>query len=1019
MRWVIDFSRQKMRRCMKASWIKSLLLCSTILSCTVWVGNPLHTYRGMRCFAQESATKAVNANLAQALNAIRRDRKGIMEGFQILRNTDLGNTCPDQLLALIHREGETAQETIWRLGMLIVEQKLTISGKQLNAEYDREGKTGRRARQALCAFAAYQTHRKPPERFLGHNPALPKPKPLDKETLALLARALTEDDPAVRVAAADSVRLAGISDDRFLQPLLKAIDDENTVVSEAASLAAAELGFQRASPLILRRLGKHLVDPNGDSEGDLAACGEPLAPLDSMHLWGHFYSPRYGGGGWIVALGMQHYRPALPPLRNMAEPYEPTEEEKEYLTGGESKGGWENDLAKAILDIENRPHRPAALLEMAEDKRLAGDVRATGLRILDDRVCACVTRDPTTGTPILTDLWRQYYESEILQRVVKLIDDKAPITDRANDRSRLGRLAIEVAANKLDPRSNYYQTRLHSMGKPSIFGAAIFDDKSHPVDPIIVYPKSLLPIRRQFQEKLESLLTGRDGALALEALAVAYPKWGTIERYVDIAVDPKRQPFVRAAAANLLTRQPTFLEFDGGGFNHRMNAPPKTAGKLLPLLEVLGELSDWRQQEAVSGVFLDLLGYPESELSEEQKTARKELLPKLRAMRNSAREKAALNILFSVYGFTRAATALDPDSGDPSDRPRPPDETGVGVTAGPPAKVTARRRLEFRAGIKLLTLAQHGKCLVAGDGSTLSHASGSRIVLLNPQNLGETARTSISDDLPWSSNSAVLGRGGQHVLVFNRYIELNTLKTASVLDVKKAVAKGNVRPKPLAISPNGKLALIHVASFLDSKLDVLALFDLASGRLERIIDVAEEQPVSNACYLNEKEIAVLGHRGSVLAVNLENRKQRVLCEYGPSTQFSPGQNWHMAVLAEGRYLVVSGYKEFVVIETSQGIEVFRKKVEGGNAVPVLGGRFLLYQSWRVGKTPAPVFFCVRVKDGKVMATFGRDNSYETLMLGEQDDVIYAVSHDTLSRLRFRWDKLLQNNESHPKEVPDK
>ena len=88
---------------------------------------------------------------------------------------------------------------------------------------------------------------------------MPEPKKLDEETLALLKRALDEDDPAVRVAAADSIRLAGIRDDRFLEPLLAAIGDENTVVSDAASLAAVDLGFERAGPLILRRLEKALA----------------------------------------------------------------------------------------------------------------------------------------------------------------------------------------------------------------------------------------------------------------------------------------------------------------------------------------------------------------------------------------------------------------------------------------------------------------------------------------------------------------------------------------------------------------------------------------------------------------------------------------------------------------------------------------------------------------------------------------------------------------------------------------
>ena len=122
----------------------------------------------------------------------------------------------------------------------------------------------------------------------------------------------------------------------------------------------------------------------------------------------------------------------------------------------------------------------------------------------------------------------------------------------------------------------------------------------------------------------------------------------------------------------------------------------------------------------------------------------------------------------------------------------------------------------------------------------------------------------------------------------------------------------------------------------------------------------------------------------------------------------------MAVLAKGRLLVVSGHPEFVVIETVTGKQVFRKTVEMGNALPVLGGRFLLYQA----RLPQPMyplfFFCVRVSDGNIVAKFGRDQGYETLMPGEQEDVIYAVSGDTLTRLRFDWGNIAQSAEPDPK-----
>ena len=840
-----------------------------------------NSHQGICGFAQESGQQTVNKDVARALDAIRRGGSQILLGFDILSKVDFAGTCPSQLLDLVHSQGDGGEEIIWRLGMELTSRKLSISGQRLAAEYEKAGKAGRRARQALCAFAAYQTGRWPPDYRLGGKAALPNPRPLDEETLALLARALTSDDPPVRVAAADSIRLAGIRDQRFREPLLQAIRDEDTVVSGAASLAAAELEFAEAGPAIVQRLETHLQDPVKDSQGDLAA-GILRRAFD---LWGDYYSPYYGRNGWVQALGMLRHRPALKVLRQMAAPHERSEEEKEYLTGGESEFGGEKELAQAIIEIEHGSFRPAAALQLAEDKTLAGNVRAAALRRFDGCDKFCVTHDPTTRVPLLTDVWRQYYEPEVLQRVIRLIADRSPIGDRANNPSRLGRLAAEVAARKFSPWADFYQARLHSQGKPSFFGLGELDVAPRPLDPLAAYPENLLPLRRQLQEKLESLLPGDDGALALEALAVACPEWGTIEKYVGIATDRNQQLLRRVTAANLLTWQPLFLEMEGGGRLYGKHAPPQTASKLLPLLEIQGDLPDGRQQETVTGVFLDLLGTRDGALFDEQKAARKELLPKLRAMRNSPHADAALTVLREVYGFSRAAIAWDASSGDPAEQPRPQDEMGAGAHVGPPAEITARRSFPF--SIRLFTPAQNGKTLLVGDGRMGGSPSESRVLLLNPHDLSDKAKTSITESLPWLSSSAVRAWDEQHVLVFNRVLELPTLKTVSVLDIDKAVARNNVSPIPLAVSPDGKVGLVHLSSYVGSELDTLALFDLASGKLQRTIAVAEEQPIQNACFLKEQLIAVHGWRGCVLAVNLANGTERVLCDNGPRTLAPP------------------------------------------------------------------------------------------------------------------------------------
>jgi len=179
----------------------------------LWLGQASPIVPKINCLAQETAAQEAHPEVARAVNVIQSGKDGVLQGFQILRATDLCNVeCPDELLALVHTQGEAANETIWRLGMLIADRDLSISGKRLSAEYDKAGETGRLARRALCALAAYQTGRTPPRRGLqmglgDPKPRSDKPKALDGETLTLLARALRDEDPAIRVAAADSIRL--------------------------------------------------------------------------------------------------------------------------------------------------------------------------------------------------------------------------------------------------------------------------------------------------------------------------------------------------------------------------------------------------------------------------------------------------------------------------------------------------------------------------------------------------------------------------------------------------------------------------------------------------------------------------------------------------------------------------------------------------------------------------------------------------------------------------------------------
>jgi DNA-binding beta-propeller fold protein YncE len=333
------------------------------------------------------------------------------------------------------------------------------------------------------------------------------------------------------------------------------------------------------------------------------------------------------------------------------------------------------------------------------------------------------------------------------------------------------------------------------------------------------------------------------------------------------------------------------------------------------------------------------------------------------------------------------------------------------ANAVPTVTVIANRSLGFR--VAFLAMAQNGKTLIVGDGRTIADA-GSRVLLLNHETLDEKATTRIKADLPWSSHSVAVAPDQQHALVFNRYITLDTLATTNVLDLKNVVAEGNVRPEPFAISPDGKSALVNVNSYIDSKLDSLAVFDLKSGKIKRTIDLSGEQPLCNACFLDDREIAFHAANGHVVAVGVDAKRRRVLSRNGPRMFSDVASNSYMAVSSDGQYLVVSSYGSFVVLDVSREKEVFRKTTERGNAVPILGGRFLVYQNVRRSRAPLtpggfyrPLFTCVRTADGKTMAEFEREGRYDAIIAGEDETISYGVNDKTVSRLRFQWGNLLQ------------
>ena len=83
---------------------------------------------------------------------------------------------------------------------------------------------------------------------------------------------------------------------------------------------------------------------------------------------------------------------------------------------------------------------------MAEDRTLAGNVRAAALHMFDD----CNDSGSKFFVPIRPRIWplKKYYDPEILERLVALTDEQLPIS-KNGDLNSLHRLALKSRQESL------------------------------------------------------------------------------------------------------------------------------------------------------------------------------------------------------------------------------------------------------------------------------------------------------------------------------------------------------------------------------------------------------------------------------------------------------------------------------------------------------------------------------------------------------------------------------------------
>ncbi len=131
-----------------------------------------------------------------------------------------------------------------------------------------------------------------------------------------------------------------------------------------------------------------------------------------------------------------------------------------------------------------------------------------------------------------------------------------------------------------------------------------------------------------------------------------------------------------------------------------------------------------------------------------------------------------------------------------------------------------------------IAIALDGKMLVATDGYALGDGK-SDVLFYQASDLTPIKNMIIETDQPWSWPGIVLSSDKKRLLVCDREFDLTSLEETRRLVVNGVIEEGNITPVPLSVSPNDKLAVILVKSFLSHDMDVLGLWDLETGKLIR------------------------------------------------------------------------------------------------------------------------------------------------------------------------------------------
>ncbi|RKY36093.1 MAG: hypothetical protein DRP78_04475 [Candidatus Omnitrophota bacterium] len=268
----------------------------------------------------------------------------------------------------------------------------------------------------------------------------------------------------------------------------------------------------------------------------------------------------------------------------------------------------------------------------------------------------------------------------------------------------------------------------------------------------------------------------------------------------------------------------------------------------------------------------------------------------------------------------------------------------------------------------------------------------------------------------WTATNLLISPDQKKILILDKYFDIEKEEMISRLNINAAIVKGNPNPEPLAISQNGKIALMSVRSFYGSQYDSLALFDLMTGQLIHVIKSSET--IMNAKFYSDQQIIVFYRNGKIAIENLTGEEVYILTDDGPVINVK-AKNLSVVYTPDNKYILISGatkdiYNKIFVFDRNTNNIIFKDDCQS-NAIVSPDAQYVLYQCTRssdklcsCGKHKL-IDLLLRVRDiktGKLKAEIKTPEIFDIILLNSGNNVLYGIYHNKILSIEFNIKKLL-------------